>query len=75
MQTTWGDVVCYFQLRLTALAAPMYWWDWLVAPVLMVRYKEKSHLAASSITSSLMSIYLAGVSKKGNRINPRWRPN
>jgi hypothetical protein len=20
-------------------AAPLYWWDWLAAPVLMVRYK------------------------------------
>jgi hypothetical protein len=30
------------------------WWDWLVAPVLMVRYKEKSHLAAPSITIRLI---------------------
>jgi hypothetical protein len=23
------------------LAAPVYWWDWLAAPVLMVHYKGK----------------------------------
>jgi hypothetical protein len=32
----------------------LVWWDWLVAPVPMVRYKEKCHVAATTITSRLI---------------------
>ncbi len=31
------------------LTAPMYWWDWLVEPVLMVRYKGSVMLAAQTL--------------------------
>ncbi len=48
-------------------AAPMYWWDWLAAPILMVRYKGDCHVSSTNDW--------AGVSGKGNRIIPRWRPN
>jgi hypothetical protein len=49
------------------LAAPIYWWDWLVAPVLMVRYKRSVMLAAPAIidSSMTMTIQWAGVSGKG----------
>jgi hypothetical protein len=29
-------------------AAPIYWWDWLAAPVLMVRYKGDCHVSSTS---------------------------
>jgi hypothetical protein len=41
------------------LAAPMYWWDWLVAPVLhflMVRYKGSIMLAATTLNDRLMTL-------------------
>jgi hypothetical protein len=28
--------------------APMYWWDWLAVPVLMVRYKGGCHVSNTS---------------------------
>jgi hypothetical protein len=30
------------------LAAPMQWWYWLAAPVLMVRYKEDCHVSRAN---------------------------
>jgi hypothetical protein len=32
------------------LAAPTHWWDWLVAPVLMVRYKGECCVSSTSLT-------------------------
>ncbi len=29
-------------------AAPMYWWDWLAAPELMVHYKGDCHVSSTS---------------------------
>ncbi len=29
-------------------AAPLYWWDWLAAPVLMVHYKGDCHVSSTS---------------------------
>ncbi len=29
-------------------AAPMYWWDWLAASILMVRYKGDCHVSSTS---------------------------
>jgi hypothetical protein len=26
---------------------PMYWWDWLAAPILMVRYKGDCHVCST----------------------------
>jgi hypothetical protein len=37
MQT--GSTNNHFSQIFFVFAAPMYWWDWLAAPVLMVRYK------------------------------------
>ncbi len=55
------------------LAAPMYWRDWLVAPVLMVRYKGKCHVSSINPNRHALTIHLAGVSGIGNRFNTRWR--
>jgi hypothetical protein len=52
------------------LAAPINW-DWLVAPVLMVRYKGECHVDRLMTTGTQW----ARLSRKGNRINARWRPN
>jgi hypothetical protein len=57
------------------LATPIYRWDWLVAPVLMVHYKGSVILVAPALIDRPMTIHRAGVSGKGNRIIPRWRPN
>jgi hypothetical protein len=46
------------------LAAQMYWLDWLVAPVLKVRYKGSFMLAAPALIDRLMTNYWAGVSGK-----------
>jgi hypothetical protein len=29
-------------------AAPLYWWDWLAAPELKVRYKGDCHVSSTS---------------------------
>jgi hypothetical protein len=55
-------------------AAPMYWRDWLAAQVLMVRYKGDCHVSSTS-PNRQVDDYWAGVSGKGNRSIPRWRPS
>jgi hypothetical protein len=55
-------------------AAPMYWWDWLAVPVLMVRYKGDCHVSSTS-PDRQVDDYWAGVSGKENRIILKWRPN
>jgi hypothetical protein len=40
------------------LAAPMYWWDWLVALVLMVCYQGKCHVSSTNPNRQAMSIHL-----------------
>jgi hypothetical protein len=72
MQT--GSTIYHISLIFFVLAAPIYWWDWLVAPVLMVRYKSSVILAAHAIIDRSMTIRWAGVSGKGNKSNPRWQP-
>jgi hypothetical protein len=57
------------------LAAPMYWREWLVAPVLMVPYKGKCHVSSTIPNRQAFTIHLAGVSGKRNRFNTRWRQN
>jgi hypothetical protein len=52
----------------------MYWWGWLVAPVLMVHYTGSVMLAALTQINSWATNRWAGASRKGNRIFPRWRP-
>jgi hypothetical protein len=56
-------------------AALMYWWNWLAAPVLLVCYRGIDMLAALALIDRSMTIYWAGVSRKGNGIIPKWRPN
>jgi hypothetical protein len=56
-------------------AAPMYWWHWLAAPVLMVCLKGIVMLAAPAPIGKSMTNYWAGLRGKRNRIIPRWRPN
>jgi hypothetical protein len=36
------------QQNFFALAAPMYWWDWLVVTALMVLYNEGCHVSSIS---------------------------
>jgi hypothetical protein len=45
------------------LAAPMQWWYWLAAPVLMVRYKEDCHVSSTN-TSRQIGDNLLGWSER-----------
>jgi hypothetical protein len=50
------------------LAAPMYWREWLVAPVLMVRYKGKCHVSSTNPNRQALTIHLAGSEKEKDLI-------
>jgi hypothetical protein len=56
-------------------AAPMDWWDWLAAPVLILVYKGIVMLAAPALINRSMTYYWVEVSGKGNIIIPRWQSN
>jgi hypothetical protein len=45
------------------LAAPMDWWDWLVASVLKVRNNGEVMLAAPTLIGMLMTTHWAEVSR------------
>jgi hypothetical protein len=51
MQT--GSTNIHISQIFFVLAAPMEWWYWLAAPVLMVRYKEDCYVSSTNTNGQI----------------------
>jgi hypothetical protein len=47
MEMQKGSINNHISKIFFVFAAPMYWWDWLAAPVIMVPYKGECHVSGT----------------------------
>jgi hypothetical protein len=48
MEMHTGSTINHISQIFFVFAGPMYWWDWLAAPVIMVCYKGDCHVSSTS---------------------------